>query len=451
MTSSKEKISFPQLTRKQIMELDACVDCGECVKFCPVFDQLQREGVTARGKIRNLRKLVKQVYGIRGRVKGGSAIDRNEINKFVEDLYLCTVCGQCQEVCESRIKSCDLWETVRADMVKQGFGPLERQRVWPSNVKTKYNPYGEDHLSRADWLPADVKVAETADVAYFVGCTSSYKMQHLAVTTARILNKLNIDFVLPGNDERCCGSPLIRTGQTEVVKDLVKHNVDVIKENGAKLVVYSCSGCFRTSVFDWPRYYGKLPFKVQHITQFLAKALEKVKIEPIPGVEERVAYHDPCHLGRHVGVYDAPRRILELLPGITLVEMSRTRENSRCCGAGGGVKAGIPELALEIATKRIYDAEPASSPGKVREAAKKLSKEYRELSEEDKANMSLEERMAWERVGEILETGATMVVSACPFCILNLTHGMQRLGLEIPVVDIVTLVGRFLRIDQSDT
>ncbi len=450
MTTTKEKITLPQLTRKQAMELDACVDCGECVKFCPVFDQLQREGVTARGKVRNLRKIVKQVYGIMGRARGGSAIDRNRINKFVEDLYLCTVCGQCQTVCESRIKTCELWETVRADMVRQGFGPLERQRSWPKNVKTKYNPYGEDHLSRSDWLPPDVKVAEHAEIAYFVGCTSSYKMQHLAITTARILNKLGIDFVLPGTDERCCGSPLIRTGQVDVVKDLVQHNVDVIKEKGTKLVVYSCSGCFRTSVLDWPRFYGKLPFKVQHITQFLAKALENVEIAPLPGVEERVAYHDPCHLGRHVGVYDAPRRILELLPGITLVEMNRSRENSRCCGAGGGVKAGIPELAIDIATKRIYDANSASSPTKLRDAAKKLAKEYRELSEEEKATLPLEERMAWERVGEIMEAGATMVVSACPFCILNLTQAMQKLGLEIPVVDIVTLVGRFLGVTPPD-
>ncbi|MFX1510336.1 MAG: (Fe-S)-binding protein [Promethearchaeota archaeon] len=450
MTTNKEKISFPQLTRKQTMELDACVDCGECVKFCPVFDQLQREGVTARGKIRNLRQMVKHIYGILGRARGGSVIDRNKIDKFVEDLYLCTVCGQCQTVCESRIKSCDLWETIRADMVKQGFGPLERQRDWPNNVKTRFNPYGEDHLSRTDWLPADVRVAETADVAYFVGCTSSYKMQHLAITTARILNKLDIDFVLPGNDERCCGSPLIRTGQIEVVKDLVQHNVDTIKEKGVKLVVYSCSGCFRTSVFDWPRYYGKLPFKVQHITQLLAKALEHIDIKPLPGVRERVAYHDPCHLGRHVGVYDAPRRILDLLPNITLVEMSRTREYSRCCGAGGGVKAGIPELALEIAAKRIYDTEPRSSPAQVKAAAKKLTKGYRELSEEEKAVMPLEDRMAWERVGEIVDVGATMVVSACPFCVLNLTHGMQKLGLEIPVLDIVTLVGRFLQINSPN-
>ncbi|MFX0168328.1 MAG: (Fe-S)-binding protein [Candidatus Hodarchaeota archaeon] len=450
MTTNKEKISFPQLTRKQTIELDACVDCGECVKFCPVFDQLQREGVTARGKIRNLRQLVKQVYGLIGRARGGRVIDRNKINKFVEDLYLCTVCGQCQTVCESRIKSCDLWEAVRADMVKQGFGPLERQRSWPNNVKTQYNPYGEDHLSRSDWLPPDVKVAESAEIAYFVGCTSSYKMQHLAITTARILNKLDIDFVLPGNDERCCGSPLIRTGQIQVVKDLVQHNVNVIKEKGAKLVVYSCSGCFRTSVFDWPRYYGKLPFKVQHITQFLAKALENVKIEPIPGLEERVAYHDPCHLGRHVGVYDAPRKILELLPGITLVEMIRTRENSRCCGAGGGVKAGIPELALDIATKRIYDAEPTGPRTQIQGAPKKFAKRPQELSEEERAIIPLEERMAWERAGEIVETGATMVVSACPFCVLNLTHGIQKLGLEIPVVDIVTLVGKFLHVTPSN-
>ena len=103
LTTNKEKIDFPQLTRKQTMELDACIDCGECVKFCPVFDQLQREGITARGKIRNLREMVKQVYGIIGRARGGSVADKNKIDKFVEDLYLCTVCGQCQTVCESRL------------------------------------------------------------------------------------------------------------------------------------------------------------------------------------------------------------------------------------------------------------------------------------------------------------------------------------------------------------
>ncbi|MCZ7406303.1 MAG: heterodisulfide reductase-related iron-sulfur binding cluster, partial [Candidatus Methanoperedens sp.] len=240
--------------------------------------------------------------------------------------------------------------------------------------------------------------ADKSDIAYFIGCTAGYNQQVLGVSTARILNKLNVPFMVLGEDEWCCSSALIRTGQQHIndtPKKAAIHNVEALKAKGAKRVIFACAGCFRAAKIDWPRAYGKpLPFEAIHMSQFLAEQVEAGKIKWEKTLNKTVTYHDPCHLGRHVGVFEEPRKVIKSMPGIKLVEMKRNRKEQRCCGAGGGVKAGIPDLALGVAKARVTDAK---------------------------------------------ETGAEALISTCPFCRRNLLDGRDDLKLDMSVDDLVVL------------
>ena len=161
-------------------------------------------------------------------------------------------------------------------------------------------------------------------------------------------------------------------------------------------------------LIDWPRLTGKeLPFKVVHVTEFLQDLIRKGEIKWEKSIDKKVTYHDPCHLGRHVGVFEPPRAVLEAIPGIQFIEMERIKENQRCCGAGGGVKAGIPDLALGVASTRVEDA---------------------------------------------LAINVDILSSACPFCKRNLSDGRDALGVnELEVEDVIVLVAEAMGIDLSDT
>ena len=375
------------------MQLDSCTRCGLCVKWCPAVEELGDLALSPAKKITLLRKVPK------------SNLKEDFIEEAKRAFYSCTVCGACSAVCGSLIDTPELWERIREGLVEQGIGPYGKQKGFLTRIKSKYNPYDGDPNARLDWLPKDVEVAKKADVGLFVGCTQSYRQQKYASLTAKLLQKLGIKFTLLGNDEWCCGSPLLRTGQTEIIQDLVKHNVDAFKERGVKRVIYTCAGCFRTSLIDWPKYY-EVPFEVIHITQFLAELVNrnyfKIYANKLAPLEKVVTYHDPCHLGRHIGnIYDAPRTVLNAIPKLKLVEMERSKETARCCGAGGGVKAGIPDLASKMAIKRLKDA---------------------------------------------VSTGAPTLVTSCPFCLTNLKDALNEAKMDLDILDLTELIANQLGI-----
>lgn len=415
MTSKKQTLhhAFSGLSKLQLVEIDACTQCGECLQWCPMYDVLEEEASTPRGKLNTLKSLTRSRYGLLASLLGPKPIHEETLNKFTEDIYRCTVCGTCQAVCESGIDTTQLWETVRVEMAKLGKGPLPKQQDWIRRVSEARNLYDEPAETRTDWLPSDIKTSDRAEIGYFVGCTSSYRTKTIAIATAKILKELKVDFVLLGPEEHCCGSPLIRTGQLDMVKELVEHNVNSLRSRGVQRVLYSCAGCFRTSLIDWPRFYGKLPFEVSHMTQFLADKIDEGKIKFKRRLNANITYHDPCHLGRHARVFEAPRKIIESIPGSRLIEMERNRMLSRCCGAGGGLKAGVPDLALTLAVTRAEDAL----------------------------------KMAAARVQEALTIEADLLTSACPFCYLNLNDGInsqkERFG-RLKLADLVELSAQLL-------
>ena len=280
---------------------------------------------------------------------------------------------------------------MRAWLVKNGVGPLSAHKGMAEKVAKYHNPYGEPPSKRDAWWPEDVERAAVPDTIFFAGCTGSYRMQHIAQAGVRVLARAGVKMNCLGDKEYCCSSPLIRTGnlnESLVCSETVVEKADGM---GGKDMVMTCSGCYKTVSSDFGRFYAKVGQNVYHFSQYVEKLINAKKLPLNNEFNHKVTYHDPCHLGRHSGVFDAPRNVIKKIKGVEFVEMERSRENSRCCGAGGGYKSQFNDFATAIAMDRIRDAEA---------------------------------------------TGAEILITCCPFCVLNLTQGAKKLGSSMKVMDL---------------
>ena len=212
----------------------------------------------------------------------------------------------------------------------------------------------------------------TAEIAYFVGCTTAYRHPEIASATHTVLARLGTDFTLLNGEknEVCCGSPLIRAGFTESAKSLAEQNVKAIEESGAKTILTTCPGCARALKLDYPQLGVQLPKKVKvlHITEFLVKHQKKLaQLMKYPlltkqtGTPSTMTYHDPCHLGRELGIYEPPRQLLKLIPEADLMEFPHNREYADCCGGGGALPKTFPDLAEEITRTRLVNTPSTSN------------------------------------------------------------------------------------------
>jgi Fe-S oxidoreductase len=247
------------------------------------------------------------------------------------------------------------------------------------------NPLNAQRAARADWADgANVSpFAEEMDYLYFVGCYFAYdpRMRKVAVATANILNKAGVSFGILGSKESCCGESIRKTGGEQEFRSLAKENIKTFIDHGVKKIIVSSPHCYHTFVNEYPEFM--VNFEVVHISQLLAGLIEEGRLEFKSEYAKKVTYHDPCYLGRHNGVYDEPRQVLREAPGLELIEMPASRQDSLCCGGGGG---------------RIWMETPK------------------------------EERFSDLRVQQAVETGAEVLVTSCPYCITNFEE--SRLGLE---------------------
>jgi len=332
--------------------------------------------------------------------------------KLVDILFACPTCGSCQQQCTLeepeigyRHRMVSLIEALRAEAINAGSGLPGKQKAFGIHLGKEHNPYMELHKDRLNWLPNNIKLPSKAENVYFAGCTSAYRQKELAQATVEVFRKATLDFTVL-KDEWCCASPLLRTGQWETswvsAKNIAQHNIAEAEKTEAKRIVTTCAGCYRTWKRDYTEEYGdilktKHNFEILHTTQLLEQLVKNGEIKLEKNIKMRITYHDPCHLGRHVSVYDAPRNVLKAISGIELVEMPRNRENAWCCGSGGGVKSGYPEWAVEIAGERVKEAE---------------------------------------------KLGTDAIVSACPFCWRNLNDAINKYGSKLKTYDIIELVNK---------
>jgi len=411
------------VSMKRLIELDACTRCGECQLWCPVYDQDAKEAIIPRRKVIDFLKIAKAQQGFLNtliqkenlsaplkrmlkRIFRYQEIGKAQIDDFVQNLYECSTCGQCEVVCPAHIDTVTLWEELRRAIVQAGYGPLEVQKALVKSVKSFDNPWQQPRAARIKWarrakkdgliqeLPRQIRKTN-AKVLLFLGCTAAYdvNVKQVAINTINILEALDIDYGILGSEEKCCASVLLRMGDPEHER-VFKENIDLFNDLGIETLISSCSGCFKTIKQDYPQVVP-INFEVMHTVEFLARLLKQDKLKFPHPVNRTVTYHDPCHLGRATGGFDAPRQIMDAIPGLKLVEMPRNREYSRCCGAGGGLKAGFPDIQNKMAQRRIQEA---------------------------------------------MDTKAEQLVSCCPFCFQGLNIGIMGLSSQIVMKDISSLV-----------
>ncbi len=356
----KAKESFAGgLSRLELMELDACTQCGECLKYCPVQDVTGDPSVSPPEKIRIFREFIKATDTLKARLFGPDEIDRRLLEDFARAIFECTTCGACGEKCPVGIYTQRLWPILRREMVRRGLGPLGSQAEFPRNVEDTGNIYGKPAEERfKPWFPEGVEVVERSGIAYYAGCTGAYEAQPMVRADARVLGAIGEPFaMLPPEEEVCCGFPLFITGQHDMLEGLVKRLVDAYSARGVNTLLCSCPCCVNMMAREWPLLYGgSLPFRIRHISQFVAEALRAGKLRITKPLRERLIYHDPCYLSRGVDVIEEPREILRSIPGATLLEFDLHGRESRCCGAGGAARKVFHENAISMGRLTIDEA-----------------------------------------------------------------------------------------------
>ncbi len=318
-----------------------CYECGKCSGICPVarFD--------ASFSPRSL--LIRAVRG--------------EGDKLVHDqsVWSCLTCKLCDTRCPVSIDYGLLTKTVRTLVRREGGeGTCTHGGAVQSLTRImKAKTLKQDRLG---WIDASLKTKKKGGTVYFVGCTPYFDVLFADTGAAtlegtkgavRLLNAAGVTpAVLP--NERCCGHDMLWSGDVEGFRALAAQNLEMLEEAGAKRVVFSCPEGYALFRTEYPAHFGELPFEVVHITEVLADAVEEGALTFGEGPELTVTFQDPCRLGRHAGIYDAPRALLSAMPGVTLVEMARSRERSICCGVGGWMNC--TSFTKQLQTARLREA-----------------------------------------------------------------------------------------------
>ncbi|MBI2288203.1 MAG: (Fe-S)-binding protein [Chloroflexi bacterium] len=351
LTPEKDVIDIVKENGTDLFKL--CYQCGMCNTACPW------------NRVRNflIRRIMHQTQlGL--------------VDFENEDLWLCATCKACVVRCPRGVEIIDVWRALRRVMSEVGAGKVpDALSVAVKNVSGVGNPLGEAREKRIDWAKdLDVKIhTKGTEVLYFPCCYQAYdaRGQRVAKATANILQKAGVDFGILGNEQSCCGESIRKAGNEGLFQSLVESNVKAFNAAGVTRIITTSPHCYHTFKNEYPKSNGN--FEVMHLAQYLAELVKEGKLKFTKELNKKVTYHDSCYLGRHNNIYDEPRQLLQSIPGLKLVEMINTREDSLCCGGGGA---------------RVW------------EETKKT------------------ERFSDIRVQQALEAGASTIASACPYCMI---------------------------------
>lgn len=368
-------------------KIKSCIQCGTCSASCP----------TAYAMDYTPRQLWRLML---------LGLEEEVLNS--RTFWLCTTCACCTVRCPRGIPLTDTMLALRSYALKQGANVPETILKMGETVTTNYNISGDDNTTRLIWaenlehIPPNIEAKKGAEVLYFVGCVSAFYPQAYSIPQAlvQIFEGAGVDFTTMGGQEWCCGYPLYGAGMKDLVSELATHNVERVKELGSGKLVFTCPSCYYAWMHIYPQFLELPPdLEILHATEYLSRLIEEGKIQLGP-VERVVTYHDPCDLGRKSGVYDAPRAILNSIPGLEFREMVNYGENAICCGGGGDVEMSDREVTGQVGVLRMQQAQ---------------------------------------------ETGASAVVSACQQCKRTLLTGARQAKIRMRVLDISELVLESMR------
>ena len=314
---------------RQLLEVQACTNCQICADVCPAVTASSEGKLSAVYRMKGLREILKSRTGLFRRFFGKKELSEEEWKQYSDTVFRCTLCGNCQEICPVGISLKDLWLSLRQDLVHSRHYPKKIDMI-RDNLEASHNVFDEDNEERADWVedmdepPDDGYIRDKADVVYFTGCVAAYfpMAQNIPIALAEILDAGGVDFTLLGEEEWCCGFPLLGAGLKEFFNEFMQHNLEVVKAKGAKTVIFACPSCYQM----WKEYYpyAENDIEIAHASQYLVKLIKENAI-PLKELKMTVTYHDPCDLGRAARVFEEPREVIRAIPGITFVELPRNR------------------------------------------------------------------------------------------------------------------------------
>lgn len=391
-----------QMNWKDTLDLYSCTECGRCQSLCPAWNT--EKPLSPKNLIIDIKK---NLHANKGAILAGKTEEVSHIidQNVTEDvIWACTSCRACEIACPVFIEHTDkIYDARRNLVMMESRFPAEVQSVF-KNMETNGTPWAFSPGERANWAQgldiktmADVGSADQLDVLLWVGCAGAYDERNKSVVKSfvNLLNKAGIKFAILGTEETCTGDAARRIGNEYLYQTLAKTNVDTLNRYQVKKVVTACPHCFNTLKNEYKDLGGN--YEVYHHSQFIGKLVAEGKLKPTKSMDETVTFHDSCYLGRWNNVYEQPRAVLTSIPKVNLVEMKLNHEQGMCCGAGGG---------------RMWMEE------------------------------TIGRRVNVVRTEQALETKATTVATACPFCITMISDGMKTKDMvdKVQVKDIAEIL-----------
>lgn len=371
-----------KVINSKFKKLSYCISCKACRSACPLQNSMRKK---------NRKELS-------GKEIIFSSITENLECGVDKGLYECTLCENCKNLCPLKIPIPQFIVEFRNYL--SNLMPDVHKNIC-KNITEFSNPFREENEKRNMFYKKEYEKKKNSNLLFF-GCVASFQRGKIVSSATKILDNLGIDYFVLGKEERCCGYPSYIAGSNKF-ENIVKNNVAKFNNLKPKLILTTCAGCIKTFRNLYPKF-ANLKAKQMHIVEYLAILISKGKLEFNKEFRKRIAYHDPCDLGRALKIYEEPRIILNSIPGVELIEFPKNRENARCCGAGGGLKAYDDELSKEIGKERLKEA---------------------------------------------IENNIDVVVSACPACAMNLQHSSMKMrgekNLKIKIMDITEVIAKAIK------